>query len=48
MKTITLTSQPATVADLLTVARKEVLLLRAEDGNSFVPSQADEFKTEVR
>jgi KaiC/GvpD/RAD55 family RecA-like ATPase len=48
MKTIKLTSHPPSVADLLSMAREDVLVVTTEEGDSFVISTADDFDTEVQ
>ena len=48
MKTLTLTSPPPSVADLLEMARKEPVLVTTENGESFLVSPADDFETEVQ
>ena len=48
MKTVKLTSRPPSVADLLNMARDDVVLVTTEDGDSFVISTADDFDTEVQ
>jgi len=48
MKTIRLTSPPPSIADLLSMAREDVVLVTTEDGESFVVSSADPFDTEVQ
>ena len=47
MKTIDLTTHPPSLADLLEMARREAVLLKTPDGDSFVVSAADDFATEV-
>jgi hypothetical protein len=47
MKAVNLTSQIISAAELLDMARKDSLLVRTQEGDSFVVSQADEFATEV-
>ena len=48
MKTVDLTTEPLSVADLLRLARSEVVLVKTEEGDSFVISPADDFETEVQ
>jgi len=48
VKTIKLASPPPSVAELLSMARKEALLVTTEGGESFVVSFADDFDTEVQ
>ena len=47
MKTIKLTAHPPSLAELLSMARDEAVLLKTESGDSFVVSSADDFATEV-
>ena len=48
MKTVDLTTQPLSVTDLLRIARKEVVLIKTEDGDAFVISLADDLDAEVQ
>ncbi len=48
MKTITLDPTPPSVADILSMARKEAVLVRTRDGESFIVSSAGDFDTEVQ
>ncbi|HEX9733915.1 MAG TPA: hypothetical protein VGG06_18230 [Thermoanaerobaculia bacterium] len=48
MKTVELATQAASVADLLSMARKESVLVTTEDGESFLISSADDFESEVQ
>ncbi len=47
MKTIKLDKKPLSVDELLSIARRESVLLVAEDGRSFVLEEADDFDREV-
>jgi hypothetical protein len=47
MKTLDLSTQPISVAELLDMAEKDSLLVKRGKGDSFVISHADEFATEV-
>jgi len=47
MKTIDLATQPLSVDQLLDSARRESIVLKAKDGETFVVSAADELSTEV-
>jgi len=48
MKTIKLSAHSPSVADLLSMAREEGVLVTTEDGDSFFVSLADDFDTEVQ
>jgi hypothetical protein len=48
MKTVDLTTQALSVTDRLNIARKEAVLVKAEDGDAFVISLADDFDAEVQ
>ena len=48
MKTVELSIQAASVADLLSMARKESVLVTTEEGESFLISSADDFESEVQ
>jgi hypothetical protein len=48
MKTINLTAESPSVADLLRMARKEAVLVTTKDGESFLVTPADDFDTEVQ
>ena len=48
MKTIKVTSHPPSVANLLSMAREDAVLVTTESGESFLVSSADEFETEVQ
>lgn len=48
MKTVELSTQAASVADLLSMARRESVLVTTEDGESFLISSADDFESEVQ
>jgi len=48
MKTLKLTAHPPSVLDLLSMARRETLLITTEQGESFVVTPADDFDTEVQ
>ena len=47
MKTIDLSSEAVSAAEIFEMARKDSLLVKTEKGDSFLVSQADEFATEV-
>ena len=47
MKNVKLSSSSPSVADLLDMARENVVLVTTQDGDSFVISSADDFETEV-
>ena len=47
MKTIDLSSEAVSVAELLDMARKDSLLVKTASGDSFMVSPADEFATEL-
>ena len=47
MKTLNLSSVPASTAELLDLARRDPLLVKTDQGDSFLVSHADEFATEV-
>ncbi|MCX7015385.1 MAG: hypothetical protein NTW86_23005 [Candidatus Sumerlaeota bacterium] len=48
MKAVRLTSPPPSVADLLSMAREDVVLVTTEEGDSFVISSADELESEAQ
>jgi hypothetical protein len=48
MKTLKLSAHPPSVADLLSMARRDTLLVTTEDGESFLVTPADDFDTEVQ
>lgn len=48
MKTIELSTNAASVTELLSMARQENVLVTTEDGGSFLISNADDFETEVQ
>ena len=48
MKTVRLTSPPPSVADLLSMAREDVVVVTTEEGDSFVISSADELESEAQ
>lgn len=47
MKTINLDEKARSVEDLLSIARREVVLLISKDGTSFVLEEADGFEREA-
>lgn len=47
MKTVHISSQPISVAELLEMARDDSVLVKTGGGDSFVVSHADEFAMEV-
>jgi hypothetical protein len=47
MKTVDLSSEPLSAAELLDMARTDPLLVKTARGDSFMVSPADEFATEV-
>ena len=47
MKTVDLTKEEPTLADVLTLARSEAVLIHSDSGEDFVLEQADEFDREV-
>jgi hypothetical protein len=47
MKTINLSSHPPSVNELLGMAGTDALLVKTQDGHTFVISSADEFEFEV-
>ncbi len=47
MKTVDIASRPVSAAELLEMARTDSLLVKTDQGDSFVISHADEFATEV-
>lgn len=47
MKTVDLSSAPVSAAELLDMARRDSLLVKTDQGDSFLVSHADEFATEV-
>ncbi len=47
MKTINLSSSLPSVAKLLEMARKDSVLVKTQNGDSFLITPADEFDTEV-
>lgn len=47
MKTIDLSAKTLSAADLLDMARKDSLLVKTANGDTFVVSEADELATEV-
>ncbi len=47
MKTIILSSRPPSVDKLLGMARTDALLVKTQDGETFVISSTDEFESEV-
>lgn len=47
MKTVDLSSGYLSAADLFEMARKDCLLVKTNQGDSFVVSHADEFQMEV-
>lgn len=47
MKTIDLSSHPLSIAEILDMARKDHLLIKTGDGDSFIVGQADELALEV-
>ena len=47
MKTIKLDEKAPSVDELLTIARREAVLLVSQDGASFVLEEADDFEREV-
>jgi len=48
MKTLKLTADLPSLSDLLSMARKDIVLVTTEQGDSFVISPADDFETEVQ
>ena len=48
MKTLKLTAHPPSVSHLLSLARRDTLLVTTEQGESFVVTPADDFDTEVQ
>ncbi len=48
MKTLNLTSHTPSVPDLLSMARKEPVLVTTDGGESFLVSPADDFESEVQ
>ena len=48
MKTLKLTAHPPSVPDLLSMARRDTLLVTTQQGESFVVTPADDFDTEVQ
>jgi len=48
VRSIKLTAHPPSVADLLNMAREDVVMVTTEDGETFVVSSADDFQTEVQ
>lgn len=47
MKTVDLSSEPLSAGALFEMARNESLLVKTDQGDTFVVSHADEFETEV-
>ena len=47
MKTINLSSHQLSVIELLRMARNDALLVKSQDGDTFIISTADEFDSEV-
>ena len=47
MKTLTISLEPISVAELLEMARSDSLLIKTDKGDSFLVSHVDEFATEV-
>lgn len=47
MKTIDMSSDLPSIKELLDMAKKESLLIKTKDGDSFVISSTDEFDSEV-
>ena len=47
MRTVTLSSAPISAIELLDMARKDFLLVKTEEGDSFVVSHADDLATEA-
>ncbi|MEI6310245.1 MAG: hypothetical protein WCP58_11465 [bacterium] len=47
MKTLTISLEPISGAELLEMARNDFLLIKTDKGDSFLVSHADEFATEV-
>lgn len=47
MKVVDLSAEPISAAELLNMARRESVLVKTGEGDSFVVSPADELTTEV-